>query len=102
MACSRKEGKERSLNPHLKNILDNVAVVFLQRLLVGFDDVHPDEVGVALVPVSVHHTLQEDLDETETSAGGGRACTKQTHMEEREGRERKHTSASLTASAQQL
>lgn len=59
-------------NPHLKNILNKPAVVFLQCLLVGFDDIHPDEVGVALIPFSVHQTLQEDLDETETSAGEGR------------------------------
>lgn len=81
-----------NLNPHLKNILDNPAVVFLQRLLVGFDDIHLDEVGVALIPFSVHQTLQEDLDETETSAGEGRRAQNK-HTEEIRG-VRKHTHTS--------
>lgn len=77
-------------------------MVFLQRLLVGFDDIHPDEVGVALIPFSVHQALQEDLDETETSAGEGRRAQNK-HMEEIRGAGRKtHNPASLTASAQQL
>lgn len=58
-------------------------MVFLQRLLVGFDDIHPDEVGVALIPFSVHQTLQEDLDETETSAGEGRRAQNKHTMEEK-------------------
>lgn len=44
-------------------------MVLLQRLLVGFDDIHSDEVGFVLVPLSVCQTLQEDLYETETPAG---------------------------------
>lgn len=72
--------------PHSENLLDNPAVVFLQRLFVGFDDVNPNEVGVVLVPLSVCQTLQEDLYETETSAGES---------------EYKQTEFSLSASVQQ-
>lgn len=65
-------------------------MVLLQRLLVGFDDVHPDEVGVALIPLPVHQTLQEDLDETETSAGESqRAQNKHTDKNNGEGVDKK-------------
>lgn len=44
-------------------------MVVLQRLFVGFDDINPNVVGVVLIPLSISQTLQEDLYETETSAG---------------------------------
>lgn len=44
-------------------------MVLLQRLLIGLDDINPNEVGVVLIPFSVCQTLQQDLYETETPAG---------------------------------
>lgn len=53
---------------YVENLLDDPAVVSLQRLLVGFVDVDPDQVGVVLVSFSVSQALQQDLDKTETPA----------------------------------
>lgn len=44
-------------------------MVFLQRLLVGFGDIDPNQVWVVLISVSICQTLQQDLYETETPAG---------------------------------
>lgn len=63
-------------------------MVFLQRLFVGFDDINPNVVGVVLVPLSISQTLQEDLYETETSAG--------------ESHEKTNESSSLSGSGQWL
>lgn len=55
--------------PHIENLLNNPAMVFLQCLLVGFGDIDPNQVGVVLISVSICQTLQQDLYETETPAG---------------------------------
>lgn len=44
-------------------------MVFLQRLLVGFGNVDPDQVGVVLVSLPVGQTLEQDLYEAEAPAG---------------------------------
>lgn len=55
---------------YIENLLNDPAVVPLQRLLVGFVDVDPDQVGVVLVSLSISQALQHDLDKTETPNGG--------------------------------
>lgn len=73
--------------PHSENLLNNPAVVFLQRLFVGFDDVNPNVVGVVIIPFSVCQTLQEDLYETETSAGESQY--KQTNKQNKQTKKRR-------------
>ena len=59
----------RITQPYLEDLLDEPAVVLLERLLIRPGDVDADEVGVVLVFLPIGQTLQQDLDETETPAG---------------------------------
>lgn len=52
-------------------------MVFLQSVLIGFVDIDPNKVRVVLISVSICQTLQQNLYESETPAGGSR---KQTHL----------------------
>lgn len=47
-------------------------MVSLQSVLIGFGDIDPNKVRVVLISVSICQTLQQNLYETETPAGGSR------------------------------
>lgn len=52
---------------YLKNLLHDPAVVFLQRLIVGFSDIDADEVGIVLILLAICQTLQQDLNKAQAS-----------------------------------
>lgn len=49
--------------PYLEDLLQEPAMVVHQGRLVGLVNVDPHEVGVGLVPISVHQALEKHLDE---------------------------------------
>lgn len=69
LETSCHENRQKRPLPHAEELLGKPAVVTLQRLFVRFDDVNANGIGVVGVPFSIRQALQEDLDETEASAG---------------------------------